>query len=327
MGEKEYVELLDRYKGCLLGAAVGDALGMPTEFLSRKDFNEQFNGRITEYRKAARGHPCRHLEPGQYTDDTQQLLILAESLAERRGFDINDFGSRIGKWANRCVTEPGFNRFAGSTSLRAGLELYSGADPRKSGMPRDTCGAAMRIAPIGLFYHDDMDSLERYANDSASITHTHPEAVDSGVFVAALVAYLTNGEDPNSSAYKAASSIMREDSTFSSKLRFVLNNKNIEPKELRKYIGSGVTAHEAVPMAVGCFLYSPNDFEKTVINAANLVESDSDTIACMAGAFSGAHNGIRSIPDRFLHSLESRKRIEELAAELFYKSAGKGVLK
>jgi len=326
MGEKDYVELLDRFKGSLIGAAVGDALGMPTEEITQDQLDLQFGGKVTGYRKPGRYHPCNHLEAGQYTDDTQQTIILAESLAEKQGFDLHDFGKRIDEWAYRCVSEPGYNRFAGCTSLRAGLDIRAGKDPRKVGRQSRSCGAAMRITPIGLFYHDDHESLVKFAQESASMTHKHPDAIKSAEYVATLVAYLANGGEPEVSAYEAFSPIFNDQTDLTCNIRRVLRNRKSPPEELKKYTGSSQAACETVPMALSCFLYSPDDFETTVINGANLVPGDTDSIACIAGALSGAHNGIDKIPSKYLDSLESRKKIEDLAAELFIKSRTRGVL-
>ena len=89
--------LEDKFKGCILGAAIGDALGMPTEYLSSKEeLNHYFKGPVRDFQKAPFGQPCAHLEAGQYTDDTQQIIILANSLIKNKGFNFKDFAKGIG---------------------------------------------------------------------------------------------------------------------------------------------------------------------------------------------------------------------------------------
>ena len=286
----------DLFRGSIVGAAVGDALGMPTEYISKQELERSYGGRVTDFQKPTNHHPCSHLDAGQYTDDTQQVILLAESLRDSKGFDIHDFGKRMGEWAHKCRNEPGYNRFAGGTSISASMRLYDGEDPYKTGVSRATCGSAMRIAPIGLFYHDDMELLEKNAKDASAITHNHPAAIDSAVLIAYLVASGIN-KVPVDQAVSEARNLLRSD--LRKNVDFVIASKDKTPEEVAHVIGASESSYETVPMALHCFIHSPTDFEQTVIEAANLTPGDTDSIACIAGAISGAYNGLRSIPDRF----------------------------
>ncbi len=293
----------DKIKGCLVGAAVGDALGMPTEYLSKTELNQFYNGRITDYQAPLSTHPCGHLKAGQYTDDTQQLLLLADSLVEKNGFDINDFGQRVGNWGWKCRSVPGYNRFAGGTSMSAALELYAGGNPLFTGKNRATCGSAMRVAPLGLFYSDEKpEVLKDIASVVSRVTHTHPAAVDSSVFISLLVANLYNGFDVESAVSRSLSYL---DSDLKDKLDYVVRNQSKNPTDMGEVVGCSESCYETVPMALYCFLHSSTDFEKTVVEAANLVPGDTDSIACIAGALSGVYNGYHKIPLKFINTLEN----------------------
>jgi ADP-ribosylglycohydrolase len=307
------VSLFEKASGCLVGAAIGDALGMPTEYISQRDLDTFYKGRVTDFEKATRGHPCSHLNAGQYTDDTQQLMILAESLVENNGFDINYFGKKLGEWGHKCRTESGFDRFSGGTSLSAALELYSGKSPYETGKPRPTCGSAMRVAPVGVWYHNLPHELEKMAKISSQITHTHPAAVDAAVLISSVIANLLNGRTPSESVEQSKKLLV---SDLNSKINYIINNHTKHPLDVVKIIGASESVYETVPMALYCFLHTPLDFEQTVITAANLVPGDTDSIACIAGALSGACNGIAAIPDRFKLKLEDFEKLTLLGQSL-----------
>jgi len=306
---------LDKIKGCIVGAAVGDALGMPTEYLSETELNRSYNGRIVDFQAPLLSHPCGHLKAGQYTDDTQQLLLLVESLIDKEGFDITDFGKRMGEWGYKCRTVPGYNRFAGGTSMSAALDLYHGGNPLETGRNRPTCGSAMRVAPLGVFYsHLESTELKSIASVVSKVTHTHPAAVDSSVFISLLVANLYCGSDIEKAV---DSSLKYLDSDLKEKLEYVANNKSIKPLEMAKIIGCSESSYETVPMALHCFVHTEGNFEQTVIEAANLVPGDTDSIACIAGAIAGVYQGYSAIPNRLTQNLEDIDYFQALSLCFF----------
>lgn len=308
--------LLDRFKGSIIGAAAGDALGAPTEYISREALDRFYNGKVTKFEDPCPESPCKHLKAGQWTDDTQQMILLAESLIVSKGLDINDLGKRMGEWGYKCQNIPGYNRFAGGTSMRAALALYNGEDPRKTGVSRATCGSAMRIAPVGLFYHNATGkNLFAATYWASAVTHTHPAAIDSAQLISHLVASLTKGKTPFEATEKAQES-MRYDPQFQKRIQYVINNRKQSPNEVAKVVGKSESSYETIPMALHCFLHSPNDFEKTIVYAANLVSGDTDSIACIAGAMSGAYNGLSEIPRKFTETLEEFEYLENLATRL-----------
>lgn len=312
------VTILKKAIGCLVGAAAGDALGMPTEDIDEKTLAECYKGRITSYQKALPNHPCSHLNPGQYTDDTQQLILLAESLVEKNFFEIHDFGNKLGQWGHLCRTVLGYDRFSGDTSLSAALDLYRGIDPYSSGKFRSSCGAAMRVAPLGVFYYDWISKLEKAAKESAILTHNHPIAIDSAVLVSHIVAYLMNNCEPLE-AVKKSNKLLK--TPLREKIQWISENNSQHPQEVALVVGTSASALDTVPMAVHCFIHSPNDFEKVITNAANLVPGDTDSIACIAGALAGTFNGLDAIPEKFKDGLEDYVKLKMLGEKLVSKKS------
>ena len=177
----EKLNLQAKYEGLIFGAAIGDALGMPTEYISKEELDQFYGGRITNFERPHQNHPCSHLNAGQYTDDTQQLILLTESLIQKKGFDIFDFGQKIGEWAHRCQTVSDYNRFAGGTSLSAGIKIHCGENPLTAGGSRATCGSAMRVSPLGLFYRNNISQLKEIATRASLVTHNNLAAIDSAI--------------------------------------------------------------------------------------------------------------------------------------------------
>jgi ADP-ribosyl-[dinitrogen reductase] hydrolase len=171
----------DRYRGALLGLAVGDALGTTLEF-SRPGTFEPIHDMVG-------GGPFG-LEPGQWTDDTSMALCLAESLLERDGFDATDQMRRYVRWRREGhLSSTGACFDIGSTVSRAlnrfeeTGEAYAGStDPRSAGN-----GSIMRLAPVPLFYAGDEATAIRRSADSSRTTHGAREAVDACRYMAALL--------------------------------------------------------------------------------------------------------------------------------------------
>ncbi len=148
--------MLSNFRGCLVGLAIGDALGKDFEGLSFEEIRERY-GYI------------RDIGDGEWTDDTEQALILAESIASTLYFSPDDFASRL--------KNIGLSRFYGPTSSKAIERLKRGLSWRESGVFSDTDGSAMRVAPIGLVYHFNYNLIEKYAILSSIITHKGNAAI------------------------------------------------------------------------------------------------------------------------------------------------------
>jgi len=195
---------LDRVRGCLLGLAVGDALGTTLEF--------ERPGSFTPIDDMVGGGPF-NVAPGQWTDDTSMALCLAESLIERQGFDPIDQLERYERWwreghlswAGRCfdigtTTVSALGRF-GRTR-----EPYCGSpDPATAGN-----GSIMRLAPVPIYYRGHLRKAIDFAAASSRTTHRAPEAVDACRFLASLLVGLLNGipkDEVLAPAYEAVSGL------------------------------------------------------------------------------------------------------------------------
>ena len=171
--------MLDQFKGCLLGAAIGDALGMARES-TPPDFQRLHEG----YRRAWRGHPNAGLKPGQFTDDTQMMLLVAEMLADGTYSESAYAAALARMYANEELRFPD-----GAVDAACRHLLLSG---KPGGVASNTAGCTGIAVPFGLFYSDPIDVTERVVQ-ACSVTHTHPAAHAGAVTVAMLVHHAVRG--------------------------------------------------------------------------------------------------------------------------------------
>ena len=304
----------DRFQGCMLGLAIGDALGYPTEFLSLSAIRARF-GRdgVTDFASAG------SLPPGSYSDDTQMSLAVARGLASASNC-LDDAEQVIGSicrefvvWLDtEALADP---RAPGNTCLTGCRALKRGLPWREAGVRESKgCGAAMRTAPIGLVYHQRPELLREVANGASACTHAHPTGVAAGIATAWLTALALAG-DIDDMVGKLLEFVGDVSDEFNDKMRQVQTVLGREPDDAFAVLGEGWIGEEAVAGALYCFLRSPDDFAATVRAGAN-TQGDSDSIACIAGALSGAYNGITRIPEPWVQGVERTKVLADMARRL-----------
>lgn len=308
-------KLRSKYTGCMLGAAIGDALGKQNEGLNRKDILE--NGYVTDYGKARPGCPGEKLREGQYTDDTEQMIELAQSLVECNGFDAGAFAGRIAKWGAKSLNDPAKKSMVGPSSAAAISRLNSGITWKESGSDIPSCGSAMRVAPIGLFYKD-MDEIESNAALSSIPTHNSRGAIAGAVAVAIAVRSALWEKDCIEIIKDAASRASKYDTDLAIKIELSFEKKDIEPDKVFEELGTSYLVYDTVPCAFYCFSRHFGAPEKAITEAVN-AGGDTDSIACMTGALCGALHGIDVFPEKWLKRLENREMIEHLSNAIFEK--------
>jgi len=313
---KPFEKLRSKYTGCMLGAAIGDALGKQNEGLGRKDILE--NGYVTDYGKAWPGCPGENLREGQYTDDTEQMIVLAQSLIECNGFNAVDFAGKIAKWGSDAQNDPVRKKLVGPSSAAAISRLNSGITWKESGSDIPSCGSAMRVAPIGLFYND-MDEIESNAALSSIPTHNSKGAIAGAVAVAVAVRSALCEKDCSEIIKDTAGKASKYDAGLAKKIELSFEKKDIEPDKVFEEFGTSYLVYDTVPCAFYCFSRHFAVPEKAIIEAVN-AGGDTDSIACITGALYGALHGIDVFPEKWLKGLENRKMIEHLSNAIWRKS-------
>jgi ADP-ribosylglycohydrolase len=309
------MDLRDRFQGVMVGLAVGDALGRPTEFITTLEaIHERFGPEgVTDF--VANGHPA-----GTYTDDTQMSLCVARALLRAGRGSLDELMSVMAEEFIAWDRSPENDRAPGVT-CRAGCEkLAKGVPWREAGVAESKgCGSAMRTAPIGLYYLEDEGRLMEVARASSLLTHGHPTALASAAATALLVAWAARGEDPGEYPSRLVKVMvdMTEGREVAALVRRIPEMLTEPPEDVLHHgaLGEAWTGEEAVASALYCFCRSPEDFRRAVTVGANTV-GDSDSIACIAGAISGAYNGIGAIPKSWREQVENSAYLHEVASAL-----------
>ncbi|NQV08980.1 ADP-ribosylglycohydrolase family protein, partial [Candidatus Woesearchaeota archaeon] len=288
--------LLDSYIGTLIGCAVGDALGAPVESMWAGDIQKKY-GFVKDYVKGNR------FPKGIYTDDTQLTIAGAETFIENKGFNPETYSKKFIEWLNNPIG-------AGKGTVEAVERLKQGVNWTKSGsIELKGCGPAMKASPFGLFYKDDLNKLKEVSMQSTIVTHNNADSIAGATAVAYSVAYVIDNKtnfNPKKFLRSVSSFIKDISPEFSRRIALLehLLDKNMNlvlENELKR---RGAFILDTVPAALYFFVISPFDFEKSVLNAIN-GGGDTDSIAAITGAISGALNGFSNIPLRFVNGLEN----------------------
>lgn len=336
----------DTYRGCLIGGAVGDALGAPVEFMSQDQITRKFGPAGIQEFVPTFG------KLGAITDDTQMTLFTAEGLM--RGWlrgNIRGICHMTGviarsyqRWNytqghHHPMHDDGLDgwlishrelfscRAPGNTCL-SGLESMRKSNDFAKNNSKG-CGGVMRVAPIGMYYaalagsesegHDlAMREAFELACQAAAITHGHPTGqLASGTFAAIVMKLLVGEQLPQ--AIAAAIRQLKNQPDHEETLQAVqlacrLASENPNDSEVLTQLGGGWIAEEALAIAVYCAL-SAKDFRSGVTLAVNH-SGDSDSTGSIAGQLLGAIHGTHAIPPSWTKSLELREVIEEMADDL-----------
>lgn len=367
-GIKSYESLRDKVAGVLLGSAVGDSLGWPTEFLrsnaqmakvfgvNRVDdflsWDKPTGGRFNTY--------IDHIRPGDYSDDTQLTLCTARCIRADGTFDVNQFAkTELPFWRN-------YARGAGATITRAAHSLSrkkitwdnnffsSESKGRRTGyVTAGANGAAMRIAPIALANAYQPLAIKQIWKNSV-VTHGHPRAIWGALVYASALLVLLNEENLDLKEFMSLLNTSIESVDITDlpdiaddwKQRWEINagtsfdesfeTVRIEMIELlnqaaqsrerslsdtyrelgcfdpaTKGSGSGTVA-----ASIGVFLKYGANYERAVLETINMVGSDTDTIAAMAGGLICARLGEMAIPDHWANTIQDYPYFHRVADAL-----------
>jgi ADP-ribosylglycohydrolase len=324
------MDKLDKFQGSLIGVALGDTLGRPFEGKLRTEIYSNF----IKFEEFIQNNKRLF---STYTDDTQLTLHTAQALIKGNGFNLNDLIFEYIKWLEDPPIGPGYGCISSIRKLKYGIPWkeaasYSGGN-----------GAAMRIAPIGLFYHRDLKELKSAAIKSSIITHSHPAASAGSIVVARAIAYLIDKNPKNkftidqfsdviiSSLYGSQEEIWEE---FINILKKLKKNSHLSieaglikfsqvgvkaPFFIEEYIGQAFV-HPYTISTVICslfiFLKRLNSFKDCIYELAT-AGGDSDTVGAIGGSIAGAYFGLKNIPNDLVKLIKDYKKILKISEELY----------
>lgn len=292
---------LDHYRGCLLGLAVGDAVGTSVEFKPRGTFPP-----VT----GMDGGGAFNLQPGQWTDDTSMALCLAESLVEKNGFDASDQLQRYLAWYQDGYWSSTGKCFDIGNATRQALEKFKASGNPNSGSPHPSSagnGSLMRLAPVALFYAPDKKQARTYAVRSSRTTHGAKECLDACALFAGMLVSALAGRSKESILFDASVA-----GIVSEKILAIARG-SYRDKTAQHIRGNGYVV-DSLEAALWCF-WTTDDFSEAILAAANLGD-DADTTAAICGQIAGAYYGQSAIPIPWLDKLHRRDEIIALAERL-----------
>ena len=339
--------LQNRFRGCLLGGAVGDALGAPVEFLDLDEIVRAYG------EQGIRDYAPAYGKLGAITDDTQMTLFTAEAMlsahlaAALQSQEPDFFRAAVRSYARWLMTQENsrlltstsakpswllqqkklFSRRAPGTTCLSALQTSRGKVTRATNDSKG-CGGVMRVAPVGMYFAHSLSrehqsgrvrpDIFTTGRDLAAITHGHPSGFLTAGALAVIVSLVLSGT-ALADAIRAAKEELRKHPSHKETLAAIEKAESLaksRPRErsaLRE-LGKGFVAEEALAMGIYCAL-SARDFEDAIILAVNH-SGDSDSTGSITGNLLGAAAGVEAIPARWLAHLELRPIIEALADDL-----------
>ena len=329
------IDFQDRAAGCLFGLALGDALGAKTEFLSVREIQQRFG---------LEGPSTLVGDPALVTDDTQMALAVGEALLEA-GLPFTAAGVE-GPLRQAFVAwndSPENNRAPGMTCLTACGRLKQGLPWTKATVSNSKgCGANMRVAPVGLLVGIPAETRAALAQFQAALTHGHPTGLAASDLTAWTVSDLASGGDPHTLLPRLRGYARSQREVYhadwlgplwerpwtNSPEEFIARgwdeclgaltaletalaqgDRQADPCSIT---GAGWVAEEAWATGLLCFLLFPEE-PAAALRRAAVSSGDSDSIACLAGAFAGAYHGRAAWPEERMCRIEYRERLTALA--------------
>lgn len=291
------METKDKIYGTIFGQAIGDALGLGTEFMSKTEVREKYPGGLKEYSQIIRDYHRAKFQPGSWSDDTDMMLCIANAIIEDKGINLHTIARNFKQWVYAPET-----RGVGQTTLKV-LSIAEYVEKphqvaeliwRMTRTKNAANGSVMRTAIIGL----KKENVAQAAEDVCKLTHFDPRCVGSCVIVSEIINHLIWHDEQLS-----YSQIMTIGNKYDKSIAEYIDKayyNGIEGLELDEPSSIGYTL-KALGSALWC-LFHANDFEEGLLRVVN-EGGDADTNAAVACAMLGAKFGYTSIPQKYTDGL------------------------
>lgn len=309
---------LDKFKGCILGLTIGDALGFPVEFVSSRQ--EILKNYKTTYHEFIRGPNNKF--PGQYSDDTEMTIYVIQALMNANSPKTKDIlDSTANQFAN-WYHERDLSRAPGVTCSNACYKITQGTHWSESGKNNSKgCGTVMRSAPYGLFFNDKTEVTKKrlfeITGKSSLMTHGNEVATTSAIANALIISYALNEIPPERWLKLLLEELKDESKEFLEIVNLIPEALSFkDPYDGVDLLGEGWVGEEAFAIALFAMLHSPNDF-KEIMRLAIVHKGDSDSTGSIAGGFYGAYHGVNKLPKNLVNEVEGSEYLLNIA-EKFY---------
>ncbi|MCC7364824.1 MAG: ADP-ribosylglycohydrolase family protein [Dehalococcoidia bacterium] len=299
--------------GAVMAAAVGDALGHPTEFVH--DFSAVTGYELFWERGGARFAP--------YTDDTQMSEVVLRSLVAGGGFEavMERMAAGFVEWR---ANPQGGHRAPGNACMAGTGQLSRGVPWREAGgAAAGGCGSVMRAYPFGLLFAHDLATAEEWAVEHSRMTHQAPLALAACAAMAVGTGLAFAGAEPDAQFAAMVEAAGRHDTGTATMAEDAVRRARAgeSPQTVLREL-EGWAAHEAIAAAMFVAARHPADLRAALLEGAN-APGDSDSIATLAGALLGARLGLEVLPAEWLRDVERSAELRQLASEAAAVMAGR----
>ncbi|MEW6181182.1 MAG: ADP-ribosylglycohydrolase family protein [Chloroflexota bacterium] len=273
----------DRLRGVCVGAAVGDALGMPLEF-----------GNPAPAERLIRTMRPGRLPAGSFTDDTEMALALAESLLHGFDFDADDLAERFVKWYRSNPPDVGIHTAAVLQRISRGIGWQQAVQEVQQANPQNAGnGSLMRCYPVAVTCWQDLERLVAQSRLQSQVTHPHRDCLDACAFVNVMIYFLVRGESPQQAYQQALERVPLSEGFYNTVL--------LAPRRKREELRNTGWVRHTLESAIWGLL-NTSSFEDALVQVINL-GADTDTTGAVTGALAGAAYGLSSIPPDWKNAL------------------------
>jgi ADP-ribosylglycohydrolase len=312
-------KMLERYKGCILGLAVGDAIGAPVDFLTLDQIREKYGEKgIANYDYWDR------FKPGSYTDETQLSLATAKGclnahlnlLSRGESFSLKVIYKRYLEWLND-LNDPFHVRHPGYTCMNVLQSGQKGSVGNPINNSTEVSGL-LRTAPVGLAFPPGMAFRE--GTDYAAMTHGHASAYLAAGFLSEMVAQIIEVQSLQDALEMSIEQLVAFDN-HQDLLKYIeraleeSNNQDPIRKSIQR-LGEGVTAAEVLAIGIYCALDCVSEFQEGVLASVNHSGMSTST-GMVTGAILGTLLGSEAIPEKWISELENSKEIMVIAEDMY----------
>ena len=300
----------NQYLGAIIGHAVGDAMGFPTEFSKREELLK--NPVIEMIDSPDVGQPA-----GSWSDDTAMEIATIDSFIQKKCFDYKDIMDKCVKWISKSEYTPtGVTFDIGRTCLKAIKKYCNGTAPLQCGstsINENGNGSLMRILPVALYaYLKNLDdiSIRKLTNEVSSLTHAHEVSrLGCYIYVQFIICLLKGYTKED--AYKHIQYLdYSAYDMHSLKLYTRILDEQIEVQRLDQIKSTGYIV-DTLESAMWIFMNAQH--YKEAITASTNIGGDTDTIGAIVGSMAGIYYGFESIPSNWLDKLQRKEYLMELA--------------
>jgi len=310
--------LKNKFRGTLIGAAVGDSMGMCVEELPIDEVVLHYGGEIKEICEPHPASPASFLKAGETSSEFEIVKIVAESLAERGKLDVKDILERYIDWSEKeelhSYVDPAF--LVAIEALKEGREIERGGSSIEGALP---------AIPIAMYHYTNPPLAVEGTKAVVMLTHRNEFVIDAASVIAVAVSECIQSRFYLSDEYKYFIELLKtfvekEETKFYLDRVKTLLDKDASYEDAIEELGNGSFALEALSQSLFIFLKTPENSENAIIHAVNSYGNyggDTDSIGLLTGALAGAYNGEESIPALWKTKLKKYRDIINLSDKLY----------